>query len=63
MRPGNLCSAQDKTEEEAGISVFSAALLGEPGLAFDMCWRCGVQTKPLNYFLEPPKRPCTSKGI
>lgn len=31
-------------------NVFCYRLPGEPGLDTHMCWRCGVQSKPLNYF-------------
>lgn len=65
MKSEILWSAQDKTEgKKPAEDVFPGKSPGEPGLAVHICWRCGVQSKPFELvFLEPPKRPCTSKEI
>lgn len=63
MKPGNLYSAKDKTQRmNPAQNVFSSKLPGEPGLDFDMCWRCGVQSKPLNYFFGTSKKTLHIKG-
>lgn len=48
-------------------NVFSSTLPGESGLDFDMCWRCPVQSKLLNFFffgtsLPPKKAPTHQRG-
>ena len=57
-----LSTRQDREGKKPAQNVFSSALPGEPGLDFDMCWRCGVQSKPLNYFFGTSKKTPHIKG-
>ena len=58
----SVLSTRQNREEEPTQNVFSSVLPGEPGLDFDMCWRCGVQSKPLNYFFGTSKKTLHIKG-
>lgn len=57
-----LSTRQNRERKKPAQNVFSSMLPGEPGLDSDMCWRCGVQSKPLNYFFGTSKKTLHIKG-
>lgn len=63
VKSGNLLSTrQNRERKKPAQNVFSSVLPGEPGLDSDMCWRCGVQSKPLNCFFGTSKKTLHIKG-
>ena len=64
VKYGNLCSAQDKTEgRRSQHKMFAPArCLGSQALTLTCAGGVVSKVNLWTIFLEPPKRPCTSKG-